>query len=117
MGHRAWAFDAEMTQMTLVDVGEKALHLGHRLPDGRMIARAAWAYEYRGVYVLGRVEQCALAHYQQHSVAPARKAPAAAPQRAKKTRKVAGVSPVAVILDEASTWRSDRLVAAIANPY
>jgi hypothetical protein len=101
---------------TLVEVGDKALHCGMRTRDGLMVLRAAWKYEY--AYPLGQDIPLALPRAMEIRLKPerpraAQKAPAARRRPAK--RSLVTARPVA--LDEAPTWRTGALAAAIANPY
>lgn len=112
MTHRALVMVDDRTA-TLVEVGGKSLHFGHRTADGLFVLRAAWKYEY--AYPLGAEIPLGLPRAVEQGIRRVTKKKEPAP--VERPRRRAEKAPTPVALDEPSTWRSDRLAAAVANPY
>lgn len=115
MTHRALVMVDDRTA-TLVEVGDTALHCGHRTRDGLMVLRAAWKYEY--AYPLGETYLLALPAAVKRGVKNVpQKASEPAPQPSRAPARVRVPSLPPLDLTAAPTWRGPVLAAAIENLY
>jgi len=113
--HRALVMVDDRTA-TLVEVGDTALHCGHRTRDGLMVLRAAWKYEYG--YPLGETYLLALPAAVKRGVKNVpQKAPEPAPEPSRAPARAVVPRVPSLDLKAPPTWRRPALAAAIENWY